>query len=1341
MTRWIPICTRSFALLLVGMICFFTSFAQTNQLKFEHFTVERGLSQSSVLSIAQDSLGFIWLGTKDGLNRYDSREFKVYKHIANDPSTISSSININVLLTDSKGNLWVGTQEGLNRYVPETNSFIRYLNVPKDKNSLSNNTIRSLYEDNQGNLWVGTENGLNRLMAGKKFERFFCKGAIGSTMVHPTIKAIYRDSKNLLWVGTDNGLVSMDFKNGSYKFKRYPHHPTDVQSVASNDISTITEDLNHNLWIGTHYNGLDFFDRTNNVFRHFKNEPGNTNSLSNNSIRKIIVNKDGTLWIATLNGLNIFDPVTRQFQLQKNDPENPTSISQNSIYGIFQDKAGSVWVGTYYGGVNVYHPNGISFNIYKYYSYKNSLSSNIISAIVEDKQHNLWIGTEAEGLNYYNRKTGLFTKLNVATGLSSNLIKSLVIDKNEDLWIAAYEGGLDLYSAKTKTIKNYKLDPENRNSLFSHKISYLLYDSSQRLWIGTRGSGLYQYDSENDSFKSLIETKIRYHLPSKFINYIFQDRKQHIWVASTEGIYFLLKEGATFRKIKSLGTVNCIQEDRNGLIWFGSSIDGLLSYNPATKNLTTYNQEKGLPSNNVTSIVEDNEGYLWISTDKGLAKLDNGTFKVYTNRDGLPGNVFNYNSFLKDSKGELFFGGYNGLISFKPEEIIENKAVPTIAFTRLKLFNKEVEINDETELLAKSLLKTDRLSFSYDQNTFTIDFTALNFVKSRKNRFAYKLDGLDGKWTDLDNPTITFNNLPSGTYTLLVKGTNNDGVWNPSPQKLIIQINPPFWKTWWAYLFYLVVLTGLLFVGARFLLMRALLRRENDIHQQKLAFFTNVSHEIRTPLTLIMAPLERLIQDSLENRNLNRQLLDVNKNVKRLYRLVNELMDFRKVESGKMKLNVTVENLVDYLKEIYLSFQDMAVKRNITFTFSTEVDQIPVYFDKDQLEKVIFNLLSNAFKFVNEKGRVSLNIELTDGQVMIKVSDTGMGIPKESIPNLFTEFYQAGNSKQRNVGTGIGLALAKKIANLHNGDLYLDVKEADTCFCLVLKTGMDHFKADELMGANNPENVKDYMFQTEVDRLIEVEPATQNVEGPVILVAEDNYDLRKFIVQTLGRNYTVIEAENGAEAFKIATENLPDMIISDIMMPVMDGLELCRQTKTDKRTSHIPVVLLTARSGDIHELEGLKTGADVYLTKPFSLRKLELIIQNLVTAQENMRKMFSQQLILQPSNVIIESSEQEFLTRILQLIEENISNTDYNVNQFAAEVGMSTPIFYKKVKALTGLTVNNFIKSIKLKRAVQLLQQKTYNVSEVAYMVGFTDPKYFSKEFNKQYGTTPSKFI
>ena len=1337
------------------IVMFFTCalFAQINQLQFERFTVERGLSQSSVLSIAQDSMGFIWIGTKDGLNRYDSQGFEVYKHQVNNPNSISNSFNINALLTDSKGNLWVGTQQGLNKYVPETNSFIRFLNQPSNKNSLSNNTIRSLYEDKQGNLWVGTENGLNKLIGNQNFERFFCSGSLGNGMVNPIVKAIYQDSKNILWVGTLKGLVSLNFKNGVYKFKTYSNQPSNQQSLASNDINAIAEDLNHNLWIGTHFNGLDFFDRTNNQFRHFKSELGNQNSLSSNTIRKIMVNKDGNLWIATLNGVNIFDPVTRQFKLQKHDPENSTSISQNSIYDIFQDKAGSVWVGTYYGGVNVYHPNAVTFKIYKYYSYKNSLSSNIISAIVEDKQNNLWIGTEAEGLNYYNRRTGQFTKFSVSSRtkntLSSNLIKSIVINKNGDLWIAAYEAGLDLYSPKTGFFKNYKLNPKDPNSLSANRISYLFYDHLNRLWIGTKGSGLYQYNASIDGFISLLESKNLNYLSSKYINYIFQDQKQNIWVATSNGIFYLSKDGNSFNKFQNpnqilLNSINCIQQDSKGLIWFGSSIEGLLSFNPIDNKTKIYGLEEGLPSKNVASIVNDNDGYLWISTDKGLAKLNAGKFKIYTKDDGLPGNVFNYHSFLKDSKGELFFGGYNGLLSFKPEDIVENKAVPEVAFTRLRLFNKDVEINDETKLLSKALIKTNEITFSYDQNTFTIDFAVLNFVKSQKNKFAYKLHGLENEWKILENPSITFNNLPSGSYNLIIKGTNNDGIWNTELKHLTIKIKSPFWKTWWAYLFYLTLFAGLLFVIVRFLILKALLKKEHDINQIKLDFFTNVSHEIRTPLTLIMAPLEKLIQESYEDKSFNRQLLGVNKNVKRLYRLVNELMDFRKVESGKMKLNVTEDNLVSFIKEIKFSFQDMAFQRNINFKFESEADDISAYFDKDQLEKVVFNLLSNAFKFVPDKGEVAINVLVIEHQIFVKVRDSGAGIPKESMSKLFTDFYQAGNYHQRNAGTGIGLALSKRIANLHHGDLFLENNDTQTCFCLSLKTGFNHFKMDDLKVNIDQEGLTSYVLQTEIDHLIEQEPVTisqtDKEANHVILIAEDNLELRKFIVQTLTSDYTVIEIENGFKAFEMATELIPDLIISDVMMPVMDGFELCRKLKNDERTSHIPVILLTARSGDIHELEGLQNGADLYLTKPFSLRKLQLNINNLISAQENRRKKFGHYFTLQPTDVVFESSDEEFLNKILYLLEANISNSDFNVNQFAAEIGMSTPVFYKKIKALTGFTVNNFVKSIRLKRAVQLLQHGNNNISEIAYMVGFTDAKYFSKEFNKQYGISPSKF-
>lgn len=1320
-------------------------FAQTNQLPFEHLTVERGLSQSSVISIAQDSTGFLWFGTKDGLNKYDAQQFEVFRNDSKNKNSLSSSQNINALLTDRKGNLWVATQRGLNLYLPETKSFKRFLHSPRDKSSLSNNTIRCLYEDRDGQIWVGTENGLNKLTGKGTFEHFFTVGAFGDGMVNPVIKAVYQDSKRNIWVGTQSGLAMLTRKEGKYKARLFFHKETDSYSLPANDITTITEDLNHNLWIGTHFKGLSLYDRNASTFTQFNTS---NSGISSNIIRKVIVDRDGLLWIATLNGISIYDPVKQQFRNQAYDPEEASSLNQNSIYDIFQDKAGSVWVGTYYGGINVYHPNAVSFKVYKHYAYKNSLSSNVISALVEDREGNLWIGTEAEGLNYYNQKTGLFRNFKSQdnqNSLSSNLIKAISIDASGNLWIAAYEGGVDYYDIRKQTFKHYKITAGK--SLVEKRISYLLADAQNRLWVGSR-NGLFLLDTAADQFQSLHSGTGKYQIPACSITYLFEDSSQKLWISTELGVFYLPKGGRQFVKLhfkesNFLSHINIIAQTRSGTMLFGSYNEGMAYYYPDKKRLKLFTTDNGLPSNNITGIIEDNDEQIWVSTDKGIAQIGQNQVRLYTRDDGLPGNVFNYHSVLKDRKGNLYFGGYNGLVSFNPEKIVPNIAVPKVVFTNLKLFNQEIAINDESQLLPGSLNSIDKLVLSYQQNVFSIGFSALNFVKSRKNKYAYRLEGLEDSWNYVDHPTATFNNLPDGTYHLLVKGSNNDGIWSTKPARLKIVIQPPFWRTWWAYMIYLMVIAGILYLVMRFMLIKALLKREHDVHQMKLEFFTNVSHEIRTPLTLILGPLEKLIQENQKDLNVHRQLLVVSKNAKRLMRLINELMDFRKIESGKKQLNISAGNIVAFAQEIYCSFQPLAAQRAIQYEFKSNQELIEVYFDKDQLEKVIFNLLSNAFKFTPESGKISVEISLQEEHVYIRVKDNGPGIPEENKSKLFTDFYQVVNHKQRNTGTGIGLALSRSIAKLHQGNLVLEGDSTLTSFCLSLKTGNNHYKSSEINNVLPAEASHWYNPQTEVDTLIYDEVKKKaSISGvlPLLLVVDDNEEVKEFIVKTLNPKYQVIAASNGVEALALAFEKIPDVIISDVMMPEMDGFEFCLNIKTDIRTRHIPVVLLTARSSDLHELDGLKNGADIYLTKPFSVEKLHLVTQNLITLHENMRAKFSQQFSLEPSEVEVESSDGEFLNKVLQLIEDNISNSDFTVNVFATEIGMSAPVLYKKINALTGMTVNNFIKSIRLKRALQLFQQNAGNISEVAYMVGFNDAKYFSKEFKKQFGQPASAF-
>lgn len=1342
------------ALLVILLLGYELADAQQNKMNFNHLTVENGLSQSSVLSIAQDSMGFMWFGTKDGLNKYNTRNFEIYKREKGDNTSLSSGQNINFLLTDRKGNLWIGTQKGLNRYLPETNSFKRYLYDPKNKHSISNNTVRTICEDNKGNLWIGTDSGLNKLLGGDKFQRFMpAKGGLP----HHLVKTICQDHEGVLWIGTFHGLSSLRMQDGKYHFKSYFHSKADPGSLIDNDINVVYEDHKHNLWIGTHNYGLELFNRSTGTFTHFMSRKGQANSISSNVIRKIKTDQDGRLWISTLNGINILDPETHKFTVLNHNPEDPGSLNQNSIYDILMDATGSMWAGTYYGGVNFYHANSTPFRGYKTTLGKNGISSNVVSSIVEDKYHNLWIGTEAEGLNYYDRATGQFTSfkhdVENPNSLSSNLVKAISIDPYGKVWIGTYEGGLDVYQPGSKTFKHYKQNFNDPKALNSTRVVCLLHDSRNRLWIGTRAQGIFIYNEKEDNFTPFNSATNHHDL--KFIRYFFEDSKKNIWIATNSGTYIFdphtdkVKAFTISNNNLKLDDINLIQEDSKGIIWLGSYDAGLIRYNPFKNKTTFFTMKNGLPSNVILGVLEDDHGNLWISTADGLAKFDKKVFKTFTVQDGLPGNVFNYNSFFKDSKGEFYFGGYNGLVSFFPDQIKENKKVPKVIFTRLRLFNKTVVIGDENKLLNRNISLTKEISFSHAQNIFSLEFAVLNYIKSEKNKYAYKLEGLDKEWNYVTTPAATFTNLPSGTYKLLIRGANNDGVWSKEAEQMIIHIRPPFWKTWWAYMIYTLCFSAILFLVFRFLWIRALLRKEHEIYQMKMDFFTNVSHEIRTPLTLIVGPLEHLINDTKESPKLNRRLLTVKKNANRLTRLVNELMDFRKEEAGKMTLNVSPENIVEFAKEIYLSFQYLAIKHHIDYQFITDDDHIEVYFDHEQLEKVFFNLLSNAFKFTPDYGTIILSVKQTgNGYLEITVLDNGKGIPEESRDKIFTNFYQVKDPLSRNSGTGIGLALSKKIARLHHGDLLLlpnplSAIEVQTCFCLKLRTGKSHFKKEELIPQFvNVESPDLYRLPQEIAETAEQDSPDEagNEERITLMIVEDNREIRDFIRTSLRPYYYIIEAEDGEKAAQLAFEKIPDIIVSDVMMPVMDGLELCRVLKTDARTSHIPIILLTARSGNIHEVSGRKTGAEAYITKPFSIDILQLNINNLLALQANMRKKFSQQITLQPSNILIESTDEEFLNKIMRIIEDNFGMDEFNVNILAAEVAMSTPILYKKIKALTGMTVNNFIKSVRLKRAAQLLRQHTYTVYEVAYMVGFNDSKYFSKEFARQFGRTPTDY-
>lgn len=1315
----------------------------------------------------------MWFGTRDCLNRYDGKKIKVYQNNQDDPTSISSDDYIYVIAEDLEEKLWIGTQKGLNYYSPQKESFEQIYHVDGDQSSISGNAVLSVCVAKNGKLWFGTNTGLSMLENAKsrKFTNFYNSDGLAGNEVY----SVFEDSKGNIWVGTTNGLSLIKPANGKkgYQIRNFFYNVANPSSLSGNAIKTIAEDKKGRIWIGTEKNGLNLFHPESNSFSRIMRDPFSVNSLSNDFIRKIEVAEDGKLWVATMSGLNIYDTETRTFEIYKHDSENRKSLSDNSIKDIYIDENGSVWIGTNFGGVNVTHKNTVPFTVYKHSKYRNSISSDIISVIAADDQDHLLIGTEGYGLNYLNTQTGVFKhfKNNPSnpSSIGSNTVKAIFKDNSNNIWIGLYEGGLELFNPTTGTFKHYQPNSKNPRSISYGYISCITQDKEGKLWIGTSSKGLNLFHPETQDFTQITSTSKGLRVNSDYIRTLLGDSKGNLWVGTATGLNVLKKGKKQFEQfdanehgLKS-SYINCIKEDRSRQIWIGAHRGGLSRYIPEENKFISYTVANGLASDNVVGIEQDDEGNIWVSTDKGLSKFDlkQQNFKNYYVSDGLPTNEFSYNAAFKANDGMLYFGSYNGLVAFKPQAISVNKLAPKIVFSDLRLFNKPVEVGGKDDLLTKDISFTDEITFEADQNIFTIDFVALNYIKPERNKYAYKLDGFEEDWNEVAIPSATYTNLPAGTYHLLVKGSNNDGVWNDTPAKLTIRILPPLWKTWWAYSLYAILFGVILYYVNRFLRRQERLEtelyyehinneRQQELYQNKLDFFTRISHEIRTPLTLIFAPLEKLIHITKSSSSLNMQLQNIKGNTDRLLRLISELLDFRKIETGNLQLQVVKTEIISFCEHIYNAYSGQAALNEITFNFEHQDQELYLYIDQSQLEKVLFNLLSNAFKYTPKNGSVTLKVVNQDETVEISLIDNGIGIPYEHQENIFTNFYQVKDAKHSPTGWGIGLALAKNIVDLHKGAITLTSKPSSegsdgyTEFKVALLKGSSHFKPEDMApsGSLKPSSGLDLNSLSEMEVSLDIETETvAPANQQTILVVEDNEELREFIMQSLQGRYKVVGCVNGAEGLAYAVENIPDMIISDVTMPVMDGYEFCAKIKQEERTNHIPIIMLTAMASHVHQVDGLEAGADLYITKPFSLQILELSIKNILSAKEALRSKFSRQVMLMPRSIEIQSPEENFLNKLMEIVEEKLEDPDFNVSVLVSEIGMSQTVLYKKIKALTDLSINDFIKSIRLKRAAQLLQNGKLNVSEVAYSVGFNDRKYFSKEFKKQFGKAPSEYV
>ncbi|MBC6951109.1 hybrid sensor histidine kinase/response regulator [candidate division KSB1 bacterium] len=1399
-----------------------TLLAQERAIAFKHLTIDDGLSQSSVLCILQDRKGFLWFGTQDGLNKYDGYRFTVYRHEASDSTSLSENY-VESIYEDRSGTLWIGTiGGGLNRFNRDTETFTAFFHDPKDPHSLSHNAILSLYEDSSGRLWIGTQGGgLNEMdRSTGRFTRYLHDPNNPGNLSNNQVWQIREDAgaPNILWLGTEVGLTRFNRDTGA--FTRFVHDSNNPHTLSHNLIRAMHIDRAGTLWVGT-WGGLNRFDRSTEQFTRFVHNASDPHSLGDNRIWAICEDPatSGVLWIATYGGgLNRFDsrPTPRdrgRFTRFLHNPVQASSLSDNNVKSIYTDRSGTLWIGTWNGGVNMVGSGRKQFN---HFSRLDGLSHNTAQGFAVDPvaSHLVWIGTWGGGLNRFNRKTGQFKHFvhdpQNPRSLSHDRVRSVLIDHAGVLWVGT-DHGLNRFDRNAEEFVRFNYAPRARESHGYNTINAICEDavSPGTLWLGTNGDGLIRHvisGGEGADPGQEAVTHFDYNpenpngLGSGRVSSLCVDHSGTLWVGTDRGLHrFDRATGRFVRFVHDPANPNSLSH--NGVLsihestdpqgtttlWIGTA-GGLNKLalskgegsNRDTQQFTHYTEQDGLPNAVIHGILEDGHGRLWLSTNKGLSRLDPSAnppaFRNYDVTDGLQSNEFGEGTGHKSSSGEMFFGGINGFNLFHPDSIKDNPYVPSVVITDFQIFNQSPKIGGKDSPLRQHISETDEIVLSYQQSVFSFEFAALDYTAPGKNRHAYKMEGFDQHWNEVGARRFaTYTNLDPGDYVFRVRGSNNDGVWNETGAAIKITITPPPWKTWWAYMLYVFLGTAFLYGLRRYELNRIRLKDQvtmkqleaeklKELDTLKSRFFANLSHEFRTPLTLILGPVEQILSEVLDEK-VRMKLRLVHANGQRLLALINQLLDLSKLESGKMQLRAAPGNPVEFLQRLTVAFAPLAERKQITLRFEAKARALELYFDRDKMEKIFSNLLSNAIKFTPEGGSVIVECGLGNAErvsairnpksAIINVRDTGIGIPAEKLPHIFDRFYQANTSSTREFeGTGIGLALVKELVELHHGKISVASAEVKgATFTVRLPLGKDHLAPEEILevseqyssvtGEQSSVVSDQYSVMREGEEReakSEGRIATSGEQSDLVLLVEDHAELRRYLRQELEPAYRVLEAADGEAGWQMAVETIPDLVICDVMMPKMNGYEFCSRLKTDEHTSHVPVILLTAKAGTDDKVAGLETGADDYLSKPFAAKELLARVKNLIAQRRKLRQRFAGTVALKPSEIAVTSIDEKFLRRLLEIVEAHLDEEDFGVVAMSREAGMSQPQLWRKIKALTGQSPNQFIRAIRLQRAKQLLEAKTGNIAEVAYAVGFSNLSYFAKCFREQFGQPPSVY-
>ncbi|OGU66659.1 MAG: hypothetical protein A2W30_07315 [Ignavibacteria bacterium RBG_16_36_9] len=1329
------------------------------------------MSSPAVSCILQDHEGYLWFGTFNSVEKYDGYSFISYKNETADTTSLNNGY-VETIYEDHFGNIWVGTSEGLDKLNRTSGKFSHFIPDHQKIKKEGENHITAICEDKNGQIWVGSRDGLNVLnQSTGKFLHFNYDNYNPLRSFNYAINAIHEDREGDLWIGTGAGLDKFDTKHN--KFTRYWFDQKNQSDWTNLWVNTIFEDKSGILWLGTRL-GLVAFNKKDSTFISYGKEL--------RSISSICEDESGNLWIGTwLDGLFSFDISSKIFTQYKNNSRDRESISHNVVTSVCYEKSGTLWIGTLGGGVNKLDKTLLLFTRYKHIEGdKESLYSNNVDCIFQGTRKEIFVVSD-RGVELFNPNTESFKLLFYLPTVSQ-----VVEDDNHNFWFGvSISEGLYKFDVH-KNLKKYYYTWEQMK--FPQDFSSMYKSNNGSIWIGTNYGAFFSFNPVSE-----IMTAIDLGITIYGIVKVFEDDSGLVWIG-TQGAGLICYDPAKKTKINytsesknegciSSNTVFSIHQDKTGTLWVGTNT-GLNKYEPLSQTFSHFTEKNGLSNNIILTILEDDHKNLWLNTANGITKfnLENFQFKNYFLPYRLSGNWFLQPPGFRTKDGEMYFGGVNGLIRFHPDSIRGNEHIPSIVITSFKKFDKSYPLSDEIRL-------------PYDENFISFEFASLSYISPERNQYAYKMEGLDKDWVYSGTRRYaSYPNLDPGKYVFRVKGSNNDGIWNEAGTSISIIITPPWWKATWAYILYSILILSIIYFTWKMQVKRIRMSHEyemNKFEAQKLQevdelksrFFANISHEFRTPLTLIIGPAKQIIESTKEEKT-RENLKVMHKNANRLLGLVNQLLDISKLESGNMKLRTSPQNIIPLIKALALSFTSYAERKKITLKFNSFEDEIIVYIDKDKIEKIITNVLSNAFKFTPDGGRMEVTVQPTPrpskggdeallkgpsfggdlgvglrsvpikGFVEISIHDTGIGIPQEKLPKIFDRFYQVDASHTREQeGTGIGLSLTKELVELHKGTIEVESEEGKgTTFTISIPLGKEHLKPEEICeeaAEKEYEKVKD-TIDLSIEEFVDNNEkhkseiySPEKSELPLLMIVEDNSDVRNYIKENLNKDYRILEAVDGEDGWNKAIDPAiggTDLIVSDVMMPKMDGFKLCAKLKTDERTSHIPVILLTAKAGSSDKIEGFETGADDYIMKPFETEELKSRIKNLIVQRKRIHEHFKKHGLFEIEEKNITPIDQKFLHKAFDIIYKNISDTTFDLESFAESINLSRSVLHRKITSLTGESPGELIRRIRLKRAAQLIEQKFGNISEISLEVGFSNPSQFARSFQKEFGVAPSTY-